>query len=123
MNNFESSFLAGSILALVQIFWKPVCAWAINSFIALDFHTPTRLGQVHGHSDDLAYQQMILHVVLCHNPQLPPLVCKDGQMISIVKTAAQLPKKWEQLVPDGAALLKEYDHLPGHCGSLLLEIG
>ena len=123
MNNFESSFLAGSILALVQIFWKPICAWAINSFIALDFHTPTRLGQVHGHSDDLAYQQMILHVVLYHNPQLPPLVRKDGQMISIVKMATQLPKKWEQLVPDGAALLKEYDHLPGHCGSLLLEIG
>ena len=123
MNNFESSFLAGSILALVQIFWKPVCAWAINSFIALDFHTPNRLGQVHGHSNDLAYQQMILHVVLYHNPQLPPLVHEDGQMISIVKMATQLPKKWEQLLPDGAALLKEYDHLPGHCGSLLLEIG
>ena len=78
---------------------------------------------MHGHSDDLAYQQMILHVVLYHNPQLPPLVREDGQMISIVKMATQLPKKWEQLVPDGAALLKEYDHLPGHCGSLLLEIG
>ena len=60
---------------------------------------------------------------LYHNPQLPPLVREDGQMISIVKMATQLPKKWEQLVPDGAALLKEYDHLPGHCGSLLLEIG
>ena len=95
MNNFESSFLAGSILALVQIFWKPVCAWAINSFIALNFHTPTRLGQVHGHFDDLAYQQMILHVVLYHNLQLPPLVHEDGQMISIVKMATQLPEKWE----------------------------
>ena len=62
-------------------------------------------------------------MVLYHNPQLPPLVHEDGQMISIVKMATQLPEKWEQLVPDSAAPLKEYDHLPGHYGSLLLESG
>ena len=62
-------------------------------------------------------------MVLYHNPQLPPLVHEDGQMISIVKMATQLPEKWEQLVPDGTALLKEYDHLSGHSSSLLLEIG
>ena len=64
---------------------------------------------------------MILHVVLYHNPQLPPLVSEDGQMVPIVEMATQLPEKWEQLCL--MVLLKEYDHLPGHCGSLLLEIG
>ena len=66
---------------------------------------------------------MILHVVLYHDAELPALVREDGQTIPVVELATQLPAKWEQLVPDGAALLKEYDHLPGHCGSLLLEIG
>ena len=40
---------------------------------------------------------MILHVVLYHNPQLPPLVSEDGQMVPIVEMATQLPEKWEQL--------------------------
>lgn len=90
---------------------------------AVEFHTHTRLWQVHGHPDDPAYQQVILHVVLYHDPQLPPLVRDDGQTIPVVELATQLPEKWERLVPDGAALLKQYEHLPGHCGSLLPEIG
>ncbi|MEC8254661.1 MAG: DUF2851 family protein [SAR324 cluster bacterium] len=90
---------------------------------AVEFHTHTRLWQVHGHPNDPAYQQVILHVVLYHDPRLPPLVRDDGQTIPVVELATQLPEKWEQLVPDGAALLKEYERLPGHCGSLLPEIG
>ena len=78
---------------------------------------------MHGHPNDPAYQQVILHVVLYHDPRLPPLVRDDGQTIPVVELATQLPEKWEQLVPDGAALLKEYDCLPGHCGSLLPETG
>ena len=73
---------------------------------AVEFHTHTRLWQVHGHPDDPAYQQVILHVVLYHDPRLPPLVRDDGQTIPVVELANQLPEKWEQLVPDGAAPLK-----------------
>ena len=91
---------------------------------AIEFHTHTRLWQVYGYPDDPAYQQVILHAVLYHDSRLPPLVREDGQTVPVVELAAtQLPEKWEQLVLDGAALLKEYDRLPGHCGSLLPETG
>ena len=91
---------------------------------AVEFHTHTRLWQVHGNPNDPAYQQVILHVVLYHDSRLPPLFREDGQPVPVVELAAtQLPEKWEQLVLDGAALLKEYDRLPGHCGSLLPETG
>ena len=92
---------------------------------AVEFHTHTRLWQVYGHPDDPAYhQQVILHVVLYHDSRLPPLVREDGQTVPVVElVATQLPEKWEQLVLDGATLLKEYNRLPGHCGSLLPETG
>jgi hypothetical protein len=48
---------------------------------------------------------VILHVVLYHDAELPALVREDGQTIPVVELATQLPAKWEQLVPDGAALL------------------
>ena len=79
---------------------------------------------MYGYPDDPAYQQVILHVVLYQASRLPPLFREDGQTVPVVELAAtQLPEKWEQLVLDGAALLKEYDRLPGHCGSLLPETG
>ena len=46
---------------------------------AVEFHNYTRLWQVHGHPDDLAYQQVILHMVLYHGPWLSPLVREDGR--------------------------------------------
>ena len=89
---------------------------------AVEFHNHTRLWQVHEHPDDLTYQRVILHMVLYHGPWLSPLVCEDGQMFSVIELATQLTEKWEQLIPDGATLLKKYDHLPEHGGSLLPEI-
>ena len=61
-------------------------------------------------------------MVLYHGPWLSPLVREDGQMTSVIELATQLTEKWEQLIPNGATLLKKYDHLPEHGGSLLPEI-
>ena len=61
----------------------------------VEFYTHTRLWQAYGPPDDPAYQQLILHVVLYHDAELPALVREDGQTIPVVELATQLPEKWE----------------------------
>ena len=90
---------------------------------AVEIHTHSRLWFAHRHPQDPAYQQVVLHVVLYHDPQLPPLVREDGGTIPVIELASQLPAGWEQQVVDAPALLRDYQELPGRCGALLPGLG